>query len=421
MGTLIAKWKSLGIAGKAVSVIAALILLSAIGSCGTGSNQSSETTTDQAVQEQQTSEEPQEVEAVQTPDPDGTLKVHFIDVGQGDSEFLELPNGKTMLIDAGEAEEGSNVVSYVKSLGYSDIDYLVATHPHSDHIGGIPTVLSSFDVGEVWAPKVDHTTDTYENFLDAVADEGLSITTAEAGKTVYDANGCKIDVLSPESDASYEDLNDWSAILELTFGDDSALFTGDAGSNVISGANPGDIDLLKVSHHGSETGTDAGVMTETTPEFAVISCGAGNSYGHPHQEALDALSSTKVYRTDNDGTVVATSEGDGFSFETKVTQPRAEAQAEAEAKAQEEAQAQAEAEAKAQAEAQAQAAAAAAAVSSTNASSGSGSSDVTVYITKSGSKYHVDGCRYLSKSKIPISLSEAKAKYSPCSVCNPPQ
>lgn len=415
MGALLDKWKNLGVVGKAVSIIAALILLSAIGSCGSESNESSDASTDQAItQEQQASEEPQ---AVQASDPEGTLKVHFIDVGQGDSEFLELPDGKTMLIDAGEAEEGSNVVSYVKSLGYSDIDYLVATHPHSDHIGGIPSVLSSFDVEEVWAPKVEHTTDAYEEFLDAVADEGLSITAAEAGKTVYDANGCKIDVLSPGSGASYEDLNDWSAILELTFGDDSALFTGDAGSSVISDAEPGDIDLLKVSHHGSETGTDAGVVSETTPEFAVISCGTGNSYGHPHQEALDALSSVQVYRTDNNGTIVATSEGDGFSFETRVTKPRAEAQAEAGAKAQAEAQAQAEAEAKAKAEAEAAAAAAAA-----SAAQDTGSADVTVYITNSGEKYHAGGCRYLSKSKIPISLSEAQAQgYAPCKVCNPPQ
>ena len=127
----------------------------------------------------------------------GTLRVHYLNVGQGDSEFIELPNGTCMLIDAGVADAGQDIVNYIKGLGYSHIDYLVATHPHADHIGGMPAVLSAFTIGEVWAPKAVHTTKTYENFLDQIAAKGLTINTASAGKRIYDASGCTLDTLSP--------------------------------------------------------------------------------------------------------------------------------------------------------------------------------------------------------------------------------
>ena len=239
-------------------------------------------------------------------------KVHFIDVGQGDSELVELPNGQTMLIDAGTPQSGNQVANEIKSLGYSRIDYLVATHPHADHIGGMAEVINSFDIGEIYMPKVSTTTATYENLLDAIAAKGLSIHTAKAGVTIAADNTFSVQIISPMLD-DYADINDWSAIIRYNTASKNVLFTGDAGKDVIRDANPGKIDVLKVSHHGSRTGTDEALATELSPAYAVISCGLNNSYGHPHEEALDALKGTHLYRTDLQGTIDMTIDANGIS------------------------------------------------------------------------------------------------------------
>lgn len=347
-----------------------------------------------------------EASAVAPAHPEGSLKVHFVDVGQGDCEFLELPNGQTMLIDAGERDEAQTVIGYMQQLGYSRIDYVVATHPHSDHIGAMAQVIRAFDVGQVWAPRVSHNTKTFEAFLDAVSEKGLGIETAMRGKQVYAANGCTVDVLSPAEGATYDDLNDWSVVLKLNFGDQSFLFTGDAGAGVIAAAQPGHASVLKVAHHGSRTSTDTSVVAEVSPEFAVIDCGAGNSYGHPHEEALQALDGITLYRTDVNGTVTATCNGGSAAdifWETGVTTPRA---------------------ALAETEATAAAAGAGAAAATAGGAAQSPAPDedgTTVYITDTGKKYHLDGCSSLSKSKHAISLSDAKAQgYGACKRCNPP-
>lgn len=240
-------------------------------------------------------------------------KVHFIDVGQGDSELVELPNGQTMLIDAGTPQSGNQVANEIKSLGYSRIDYLVATHPHADHIGGMAEIINSFDIGEIYMPKVSTTTATYENLLDAIAAKGLSIHTAKAGVTIAADNTFSVQIISPMLD-DYADINDWSAIIRYNTASKNILFTGDAGKDVIRDANPGKIDVLKVSHHGSRTGTDEALATELSPAYAVISCGLNNSYGHPHEEVLDALKGTQLYRTDLQGTIDMTIDANGISI-----------------------------------------------------------------------------------------------------------
>lgn len=239
-------------------------------------------------------------------------KVHFIDVGQGDSELVELPNGQTLLIDAGTPQSGNQVANEIKSLGYSRIDYLVATHPHADHIGGMAEIINSFDIGEIYMPKVSTTTATYENLLDTIAAKGLSIHTAKAGVTIAADNTFSVQIISPMLD-DYADINDWSAIIRYNTASKNVLFTGDAGKDVIRDANPGKIDVLKVSHHGSRTGTDEALATELSPAYAVISCGSNNSYGHPHEEVLDALKGTQLYRTDLQGTIDMTIDANGIS------------------------------------------------------------------------------------------------------------
>lgn len=247
------------------------------------------------------------------------LSVYFLDVGQGDSEFIVLPDGKTMLIDAGESDQGSGVKSFIQDLGYSKIDYIVATHPHSDHIGGLPLIISSFDIGEVWAPKVTHTSKTYEAFLDSVINKNLSITPATQGTIISDENNCQVEILSPNDSKNYNNLNDWSVIIKITYDTESFLFTGDASSSVISASNPGRINVLKVGHHGSKTSTTNSLIAALQPQWAIIEVGANNDYGHPTEQALSALkkNSVEVFRTDLNGTCTATSDGKSIQWKTE--------------------------------------------------------------------------------------------------------
>ena len=247
---------------------------------------------------------------------ESSLRVSFIDVGQGDSEFIELPNGETLLIDAGTDETGADVVNYIESLGYSSIDYVVGTHPHEDHIGGLDDVIRTFDVESVYMPKVTADTKTFEDVLDAVDEKGLTINTAKAGVTLVDGDGLSVKMLAPVLD-EYDNTNDYSAVIKVVYGDTSFLFTGDAeeyAESLITGDV--DSDVLKVGHHGSSTSTGEAFLERVSPSYAVISCGFDNSYGHPHTETIEKLGGIPVFRTDEMGTIVATSDGSEISFRT---------------------------------------------------------------------------------------------------------
>ena len=247
---------------------------------------------------------------------EGELRVSFIDVGQGDSEFIELPNGETLLIDAGTNETGADVVNYIESLGYSSIDYVVGTHPHEDHIGGLDDVIRTFDIGSVYMPKVTADTKTFEDVLDAVDEKGLTINTAKAGVSIVDGEDLSVKMLAPVLD-EYDNTNDYSAVIKVVYGDTSFLFTGDA-EEYAESLITGDVnaDVLKVGHHGSSTSTGEAFLERVSPSYAVISCGLGNSYGHPHTETIEKLGGIPVFRTDEMGTIVATSEGSEISFRT---------------------------------------------------------------------------------------------------------
>ena len=247
---------------------------------------------------------------------EGELRVSFIDVGQGDSEFIELPNGETLLIDAGTNETGADVVNYIESLGYSSIDYVVGTHPHEDHIGGLDDVIRTFDVESVYMPKVTADTKTFEDVLDAVDEKGLTINTAKAGVTLVDGDRLSVKMLAPVLD-EYDNTNDYSAVIKVVYGDTSFLFTGDA-EEYAESLITGDVsaDVLKVGHHGSSTSTGEAFLERVSPSYAVISCGLGNSYGHPHTETIEKLGGIPVFRTDEMGTIVATSDGSEISFRT---------------------------------------------------------------------------------------------------------
>ena len=247
----------------------------------------------------------------------GDLVVHFLDVGQADSIFIELPNDETMLIDAGNSGDGSYVVNYIKALGYSKITYLIATHPHEDHIGGMAFVINNTSVGSVYMPKAVTTTQTYLNLLEAIQNKGLGVQTAKAGVSIVSADGLSVNVLAPNSSA-YEDLNNYSAVLKITYGYNSFLFMGDA-EELSEGEITSDVsaDVIKVGHHGSASSTGQAFLNKVHPKYAVISVGADNVYGHPAQSTLSNLAAigATVYRTDKDGTVVFTSDGTNISVD----------------------------------------------------------------------------------------------------------
>ena len=249
------------------------------------------------------------------------LRVSFIDVGQGDSEFIELPNGETMLIDAGTNETGKNVVDYIKSLGYTSINYVVGTHPHEDHIGGLDDVIKTFDIGSIYMPKVTADTKTFEDVLDAAESKNLMINTAKSGVSIMNTEDLSVKFLAPTLD-SYENTNDYSAVVKVVYGETSYLFTGDAeefSENLIT--DDVNADVLKVGHHGSSTSTSTEFLKKVSPASAVISCGKDNSYGHPHSETLQKLADmgTAVYRTDELGTIVSVSDGKTITFDTNNT------------------------------------------------------------------------------------------------------
>lgn len=247
-----------------------------------------------------------------------TLNVHFLDVGQGDSIFIELPDEKTMLIDAGENYHGEGIINYIGDCGYSKIDYLVATHPHADHIGSMGYIVRNMDIGSVYTPKAAANTKTYENLLESISDKGLKITSAKAGLTIAEESDYIIDVLAPVT-IDESDLNNSSAVIKLTYKNNSFLFTGDAEKKELETITD-DIsaDVLKVGHHGSNTSTTEEFLYEVRPKYAVISVGEGNEYGHPHKETLRLLEefNCELYRTDIDKTVVFSSDGNIISVKS---------------------------------------------------------------------------------------------------------
>ena len=327
----------------------------------------------------------------------GLMRVHFIDVGQADSAFIELGNGQTMLIDAGRS--GGDVVDYIRNLQYETIDYVVASHPHDDHIGGMATVLNSFNIGKMYMPKQAHTISAFTNMLDAIENKGIDLYTAKAGTNILSSGNINIDVLAPFSESN-SNLNNASAVVRITYGKTVMLFTGDA-EHVIENQllNSGiDADVLKVGHHGAGSASSSSFIKAVSPDIAVISVGEGNSYGHPHADTLAILNEVgaNIYRTDEQGTIVVTADQnkkitvDKKASTLKENAPPVVVQTPTE-KVEE------------------------------NQPPVSDNQNQVVYRTRTGNKYHRSGCSYL-KSKIETTVSEAQSMgLGPCSRCNPPR
>lgn len=259
--------------------------------------------------------ETNELETGKNLQTDGTIVVNYFDVGQGDSEFIQLPDGKCMLIDASTSDCAERIIDFISSLGYSKIDYLVATHPHADHIGSMKAVVEHFDIGEIYMPRASANTKTYENLLLAIADKGLRINTAKAGVTVIQNDALSAEFLAPVK-ASYDNLNNYSAVLRLQYGNNVFLFMGDAEDtaemDILKTSEKGKLkaDVLKVGHHGSKTASGFEFVSAVSPKAAVIEVGKDNSYNHPHYETINNLSEigSKILRTDINGNIAVVSD-----------------------------------------------------------------------------------------------------------------
>lgn len=247
------------------------------------------------------------------------LKVHYLDVGQGDSIFIELPNNETMLIDAAESYQSENIINYLKNLNYQKIDYVIGTHPHTDHIGGLKDIINTFEIGKIYMPKVVSTTKTYESLLMAIKDKNLKINTAKAGTSIIDTDALKINILAPNN-STYTELNNYSVVTKITYGSTKFLFMGDAeklSENEIK--ENVTADVIKIGHHGSNTSSSIDFIKKVNAKYGIISVGLNNKYNLPKSEIITNWenSGTKIYLTSINGTVRASSDGTNIKIESE--------------------------------------------------------------------------------------------------------
>lgn len=246
------------------------------------------------------------------------LEVHFIDVGQGDC-ILVLCDGHAMLIDAGDNSKGTTVQFYLQKRGIETLDYVVGTHPHADHIGGLDVIITKFDCGKIIMPEYATDKKTYRDVIDAMEYRSYEKTVPQVGDT-YTLGGAEFTIVASPQFESNKEINNYSIGIHLTHGNNTFLFMGDAEkeeeTEVLNSGMNIQSNTLKISHHGSHTSTSSEFLDEVNPDYAVISCAENNDYGYPHAEILIRLrkAGIKVFRTDEQGSIIATSDGRQITF-----------------------------------------------------------------------------------------------------------
>lgn len=251
--------------------------------------------------------------------PGGELTVHFLDVGQADCTLL-VCDGEAMVIDAGNNADANTIKDYLNGQGITELKYAVGTHPHEDHIGSMDAVVGIWPPETLFLPQVEADSETFRDVLHAAEEKDVPITRPVIGQT-YSLGGGSFTILGPLTDSG-DNLNDWSIVLKFTYGDCSFLFSGDAEADaeedLCDSGQDLSADVYQVGHHGSSTSTSPEFLERIDPDYAVISCGVDNDYGHPHQETLDRLNEAgvEIFRTDEQGTIVASCDGQEITWST---------------------------------------------------------------------------------------------------------
>ena len=366
----------------------------------------------------------------------GQMQVHFIDVGQGDATLIAC-DGHYMLIDAGNNDKGTTVQSYLMSQGVEKLDYVIGTHPDADHIGGLDVVIYKFDCDTIIMPDVANDTRTYDDVVQAMKSKGYQTTYPVVGET-YTLGGATFTIVAPNADYG-NDMNDWSVGVLVQNGNNRFLFTGDAEEkaeeDILNNGIDISADVYAAAHHGSKTATSQAFLDKVSPTYVVISAGEGNKYGHPHAEVLNRLRAAgiSVFRTDEQGTIVATSNGNDITWNCspseswKAGEPTGSSDTSQNAASSGTGTSNNNSSSSVADNSSGDSTASsgssdAGIAADTSGSTNSDSSSVMVHITDTGSKYHSAGCSYLKKSDHEVTLSEAKSMgLTPCSRCNPPQ
>lgn len=250
---------------------------------------------------------------------DSTFTVHFIDVGQADAALL-LCDSEAMLIDGGNAEDSSLIYAYLKKLGISHLEYIVCTHAHEDHVGGLAGALNYASVDNVLCPVEDYDSRAFQSFVKYLGKQKVGITLPTVGDS-FSFGSATVNILGPITQS--DEPNNTSIVLQIVYGDTSFLFTGDAEreeeQDILDAGRPLSSTVLKVGHHGSDSSTTYPFLREIMPQYAVISVGADNSYGHPTDDTLSRLRDVgaEVFRTDMQGTIICVSDGKKVTFTTE--------------------------------------------------------------------------------------------------------